>query len=99
VDVVIPDETFWGAATVLGAIVGWLTRLEARLNARLTRQEHADICGDSQGRLGKQLEDIHSEILRNREESTRGRHDMQNKLVELSLRVERLSALTEDQKK
>jgi hypothetical protein len=57
-DVQIPDGLFWGGVAFVGTVVGWLVRLEARLNARLTRKEHAEICDRSNGLLAVTLAKI-----------------------------------------
>jgi hypothetical protein len=65
----ISEAAFWGGVTVLGAIITWLVRLESRLNARLTRKEHDEICKGRNEALEKKLDTI-SEQIRQQNEST-----------------------------
>lgn len=91
----ISDQTVWGLIAVAGSIVLWLTTLERRLNSRMTRREHKEICTDRSELLEKTLHEIKDEVLRNRDESSRGRHAMRDEFVKLALRVERLSTQVE----
>lgn len=91
----IPDEAFWGALGVLGGLAAWLTGLERRLGARLTREEHKEICEDRQAALTQQLANIHRELVRSREESNNGRAKLYGEMNALALRVERLAARDE----
>jgi len=54
-EVNIPDSAVYAGMGALGAIVGWFVRLERRLNARLTRTEHREICEDRNKDLTDQL--------------------------------------------
>lgn len=54
-EVNIPDPAVYAGIGSFGAIVAWFVRLERRLNARLTRTEHREICEDRNVELTDQL--------------------------------------------
>jgi signal transduction histidine kinase len=64
----IPDNTVgWGIGLV-GAIVAWLVRLEARLNARPTRAEQEAIAANVAANVKDQFDEIKA-MLRKQNES------------------------------
>lgn len=66
----IPDEAFWGAVTFMGAIITWLVRLERRLNERLTRREHSEICDRANGELREKMDELKELLERQNEQSS-----------------------------
>lgn len=69
----IPDDWAWRILSVIGAanmiVVGWLVRLERRLNDRLTHREHQEICDRANGELKEKLEEIKDVIERQNEQA------------------------------
>lgn len=69
----IPDQYVgWGSA-IIGAIVAWLVRLEARLNARPTRQEQDAIAARVAANVHSQFTEIKGMLEKQNESATRDR--------------------------
>lgn len=54
-------------------LTGWVVTLERRLNARLTRKEHSDICEKSNGDMSKKLDRIELLLEKQHEQSLQHR--------------------------
>lgn len=66
---VIPDTYIGWALALLGTIVGWLVRLEARLHARPTREEQEAVAAKVAAEVHRQFTEI-KVILEKQNEST-----------------------------
>jgi hypothetical protein len=66
----IPDETFWGALTFMGAIITWLVRLERRLNERMTFKDHTEICDKVNGEIRDKIDELKDLLERQNEQSS-----------------------------
>jgi len=69
----IPDNTVGWGIGVLGAIVAWLVRLEARLNARPTRTEQEAIAEKVAENMKDQFDDLKRMMEKQEEAATRDR--------------------------
>lgn len=82
----IPDAVFWGSvATVASALVGYIVRVEGRLNERITRAEHQQICDRSNDVLNRKLDDVRGMLEESREDRRRLRELMQIVATEVSV--------------
>lgn len=69
----IPDQYVeWGGA-ITAVVVGWLVRLEARLNARPTRQEQEAIASRVAAKIDGQFNEIKQLLEKQNESATRDR--------------------------
>lgn len=84
---VIPDEAFWSALASLGGVMGWLVALEKRLNARLTRKEHSEICDKANGELSKRLDKIQGTLEKQGESALLHRQLVGDSLAEIRTTV------------
>lgn len=69
----IPDNSVGWGIGVLGAIVAWLVRLEARLNARPTRQEQEAIAARVALDVKGQFDEVKRMLEKQNESATRDR--------------------------
>lgn len=69
----IPDNSVGWGLTALGAIVAWLVRLEARLNARPTRQEQQAIATRVAEKIDCQFDEIKRLLEKQNDSATRDR--------------------------
>jgi hypothetical protein len=82
----IPDAVFWGGAiTITSALVGYVVRIESRLNERLTRDEHQRICDRSNGDLNRKLDDVRRLLEESREDRRRLHETMQLVATEVAV--------------
>lgn len=65
----IPNDAIWSALAIMGAIIGWLIRLERRLNERLTRREYAEMQKLSNDELNDKMDNLTRLIERQSEQS------------------------------
>jgi DNA-binding transcriptional MerR regulator len=67
--------------------VGWLIRLERRLNAGMTRKEHSELCDKSNHELTKKLDRIQQTIEKQNEAATLHRQLVGDSLAEIRTKV------------
>lgn len=58
---------------MVGGIIAWFVALEKRLNSRMTRHEHAQICEAHNRTLEKKLDDIVTELKKQNEATAQHR--------------------------
>lgn len=73
VDVQIPDNVVGWIIGVFGAVVAWLVRLEARLNARPTRTEQAEMAVKVATNVKSQFDELKRMLERQNEAAMRDR--------------------------
>ena len=79
----IPDQYVgWGGA-ILGAVIAWLVRLEARLNARHTRQENEVIADKVARDMDRKFDEIKGML----EKQNEGSRERDKALAEIRTRV------------
>jgi len=79
----IPDQYVgWGGA-ILGAVIAWLVRLEARLNARPTRQENEVIADKVARDMDRKFDEIKGML----EKQNEGSRERDKALAEIRTRV------------
>lgn len=83
----IPDQSVGWGVGVLGAIVAWLVRLEARLNARPTRQEQEAIAAKVAGNIKDQFTEIKDLLEKQNESASLNRQLMADSLAEVRTNV------------
>lgn len=69
----IPDSSVGWGLTAFGAIVAWLVRLEARLNARPTRQEQEAIATKVAVNIAGQFDEIKRLLEKQNDSATQDR--------------------------
>lgn len=83
----IPDQYIGWAGAVGLAFVGWLVRLEARLNARPTRQEN-DVIADKVARdLDRKFDEIKGMLEKQNEQTALHRQLVGDSLAEIRTKV------------
>lgn len=83
----IPDQYVgWGGA-IIGAIVAWLVRLEARLNARPTRQENEVIADKVARDLDRKFDEIKGMLEKQNEQTALHRELVGASLAEIRTKV------------
>jgi hypothetical protein len=88
----IPDQSVGWGVGVLGAIVAWLVRLEARLNARPTRQEQEEIAARVAANIKDQFTEIKGLLEKQNESASLNRQLMADSLAEVRTNVAVLRA-------
>lgn len=83
----IPDNTLGWGIGIVGAIVAWLVRLEARLNARPTRIEQEVIAANVAANIKDQFTEIKDLLERQNESASLNRQLMADSLAEIRTRV------------
>lgn len=83
----IPDNSVWGGITVVGAIVGWLVRLEARLNARPTRTEQQAIAAQVAADVKGQFDEVKRMLEKQNEQTALHRELVGASLAEIRTKV------------
>jgi hypothetical protein len=83
----IPDNSMGWGIGVLGAIVAWLVRLEARLNARPTRQEQEAIAARVAADIHNQFTEIKSILDKQNEATAFNRSLVADSLAEIRTKV------------
>lgn len=83
----IPDNTVGWGIGVLGAIVAWLVRLEARLNARPTRTEQETIAARVAAEVNRQFVEIKTMLDKQNEQSALHRELVGASLAEIRTKV------------
>lgn len=82
----IPDAVFWGGAiTITSALVGYVVRIEGRINERLTRDEHQRICDRSNGELNRKLDELRHLLEESRDDRRSLREIMQVVATEVAV--------------
>jgi len=87
IDVQIPDNDVWGGLGVLGAIVAWLVRLEARLNARPTRTEQEAIAAKVAVDVKGQFDEVKEMLEKQNESASLNRQLVADSLAEIRTKV------------
>lgn len=83
----IPDQYVgWGGA-ILGAVVAWLVRLEARLNARPTRREQEVIASKVAEKIDCQFAEIKRLLEKQNEQTALHRELVGASLAEIRTKV------------
>jgi hypothetical protein len=72
---------------VVGAIVGWLVRLESRLNARPTRREQEAIAAKVADEVNRQFTEIKGMLEKQNEASALNRQLVSDSLAEIRTKV------------
>jgi hypothetical protein len=83
----IPDNSVGWGIGVLGAIVAWLVRLEARLNARPTRQEQEAIAARVAADVHDQFDEIKRMLEKQNEQTSLHRELVGASLAEIRTKV------------
>ena len=83
----IPDNTVGWGVGVLGAIVAWLVRLEARLNARPTRTEQEMIAAKVAADVKDQFDEIKRMLDKQNEQTALHRELVGASLAEIRTKV------------
>ena len=95
----ITPQIFLAFIACLGlilSVIGWFMRLEFRLNQKMSREEHTDICDRKHKEIMEKIKDMHAalDVLRNSIEakeaySSQQRHKMRELLqgIEIKLAV------------
>jgi hypothetical protein len=83
----IPDNTVGWGIGVLGAIVAWLVRLEARLNARPTREEQEAIAARVAADVHSQFTEIKGILEKQNESAAFNRTLVADSLAEIRTKV------------
>ena len=83
----IPDNTVGWGIGVLGAIVAWLVRLEARLNARPTRTEQEAIAARVAASIDDQFSEIRRMLEKQNESADLNRQLVADSLAEIRTKV------------
>jgi hypothetical protein len=83
----IPNETLWSAIGLLAMIIGWLVRLERRLNERMTRREHSDVCDRVNGELKDKIQELRNLIERQNEQALLHRSLVGDSLASIRMQV------------
>lgn len=83
----IPDNTVGWGIGVLGAIVAWLVRLEARLNARPTRVEQQAIAAQVAADVKGQFDEVKRMLEKQNEQSALHRELIGASLAEIRTKV------------
>ena len=83
----IPDNNVWGGLGVLGAIVAWLVRLEARLNARPTRTEQEAIAAQVAANVKDQFDEVKRMLEKQNEQTALHRELVGASLAEIRTKV------------
>lgn len=83
----IPDQYVgWGGA-ILGIVIAWLVRLEARLNARPTRQENEVIAEKVARDLDRKFDEIKGMLEKQNEQTELNRQRVSDSLAEIRTKV------------
>ena len=83
----IPDQYVgWGGA-IIGAIVAWLVRLEARLNARPTRSEQEAIAAKVATDVKSQFDEVKRMLEKQNEQTALNRQLVADSLAEIRTKV------------
>jgi len=83
----IPDNSVWGGIGVVGAIIAWLVRLEARLNARPTRQENEVIADKVARDFDRKFDEIKGILEKQNEQTALHRELMGGAIAEIRTKV------------
>jgi len=83
----IPDNSVGWGIGVLGAIVAWLVRLEARLNARPTRQEQEAVAAKVAADVKSQFEEVKRMLEKQNEQTALHRELVGASLAEIRTKV------------
>ena len=83
----IPDNSVGWGIGVVGAIVAWLVRLEARLNARPTRAEQETIAAKVAADVKGQFDEIKHMLEKQNEQSALHRELMGASIAEIRTKV------------
>jgi hypothetical protein len=83
----IPDSSIGWGLSLLGVIVGWLVRLEARLNARPTREEQETAAAKVAHVMRIDFEDIKRMLEKQNESSLLHRQWVGDSLAEIRTKV------------
>ena len=83
----IPDNDVWGGLGVLGALVAWLVRLEARLNARPTRAEQEVIAAKVAHDVKGQFDEVKRMLEKQNEQTALHRELVGASLAEIRTKV------------
>ena len=83
----IPDNTVGWGIGVVGAIVAWLVRLEARLNARPTRTEQETIAARVAERIDGQFDELRRLLEKQNEQTALHRELVGASLAEIRTKV------------
>lgn len=79
----IPDQYVGWTGAILGAVIAWLVRLEARLNARPTRQENEVIAEKVARDMDRKFDEIKGML----EKQNEGSRERDKALAEIRTRV------------
>lgn len=83
----IPDQYVgWGGA-ILGAVIAWLVRLEARLNARPTRRENEVIADKVAQDFDRKFDEIKRMLEKQNEQTALHRQLVGDSLAEIRTKV------------
>jgi hypothetical protein len=92
----IPDQYVgWGGA-IIGAIVAWLVRLEARLNARPTRQEQEAIASKVAAKIDGQFAELKGILEKQNDATALNRQLVADSLADIRTKVAVLRARAGD---
>ena len=83
----IPDQYVEWAGAVGGALVAWLIRLEARLNARPTRHEQEAIAAKVSTEVNRQFAEIKGILEKQNESTALNRQLVADSLAEIRTKV------------
>jgi hypothetical protein len=83
----IPDNSVWGGLGIVGAIVAWLVRLEARLNARPTRTEQEAIAAKVAVDVKGQFDEVKRILEKQNEQTALHRELVGASLAEIRTKV------------
>ena len=83
----IPDNSVGWGIGVLGAIVAWLVRLEARLNARPTRTEQQAIAAQVAADVKGQFDEVKQMLQKQNESADLNRQLVADSLAEIRTKV------------
>jgi hypothetical protein len=86
-NVEIPDNSVGWALGILGAVIAWLVRLEARLNARPTRQEYEAIQSKVAAAVQDQFDEIKRMLEKQNEQTALHRQLVGDSLAEIRTKV------------
>jgi hypothetical protein len=86
-DVEIPDSIVGWGISLVSAIIAWLVRLEARLNARPTRTEQEAIAAKVAVEVTRQFTEIKTMLEKQNESASLHRQLMGDSLAEIRTKV------------
>ncbi len=92
----IPDQSVGWGIGVLGAVVAWLVRLEARLNARPTRAEHDATAAKVAANVKDQFDEVKRMLEKQNEQTALHRQLVGDSLAEIRAKVAVLRDRTGD---